>query len=62
VIIDDLNFACIGSFPSEDNPPLPIDSDAMEARKIPAQRLEAVTGRRPKVLEIPGRIEHVELL
>src|SRR5262245_49896290 len=47
--------------PREDDAPLVVDSDAVEARQTTLQRLQAVSGRAVQVREVARIFQHVEL-
>jgi hypothetical protein len=62
VVVDNLDFKCVSSVPSEADTPLLIDSDAVLAGSITGKSLKAVCRRNPKVDEVPCMIEHGELV
>ena len=47
--------------PSEDNAPLVVDADGVEASQIPAQGLEPVAGRHAEIGELSGAVHLDEL-
>ena len=61
VIIDDLDFCRSRVCPDEANPPLVVDPYAPLAFAVAAQSLKPVAGRRARVLQFTGGVQHVEL-
>ena len=60
VQIDALCFTS-AAVPFEDQPPLLVDADRMEARKIAAQLLEMIAGRHTQILIGRRIVNHLEL-
>jgi hypothetical protein len=52
MVIDDLDVDGASFLPTEADPPLIIDSYAVLARTVAAQRFEAVTRRNAQILEV----------
>jgi hypothetical protein len=61
VIVNDLDVMCVTLLPSEDDPPLVIDPDAVFATTLSFERLKSVPGRRSEVTQFVGRVEKIEL-
>ena len=51
MVIDDLNVVCVAIPPSEADPPLIVDPDAVLALAISLERFKPITGRRPKIVK-----------
>jgi hypothetical protein len=45
MVIDNLNVICVSACPTETNPPLVVDSDAVLAGSIASKRFQAIAGR-----------------
>ncbi len=61
MVVDDLYAIGMAIPPLETDPPLLVDSNAVPTVPIPLQRLKAVAGRNPQILDGTGVIEHSEL-
>ena len=61
VVVDDSYVVRVALGPAEEDSPLVVDSDAVEAAPLPPERLEPVARRRAKIVDGTSRIEHVEL-
>jgi hypothetical protein len=61
VVVDDLDFVRVLALPSEADPPLIVDPDAVSACSLPAEPFETIARRHPQVRECHGRIEHPKL-
>jgi len=61
VVVADVDVARTGARPAEDDPPLIVDPDAMEAGQIASQGLEPVARRRREIAQGACVVEHVEL-
>jgi len=62
MIVEDPDITHFGGAPPEDDAPLGIDPDAMEALELSPHGLEAIPRRRSKVPQLPGGVKHVKLL
>jgi hypothetical protein len=61
VVIHDLYIMGVAAPPSETDPPLVVDPDAVLPLPISPQPLESVPGRDPQVVQPLGGIKHPEL-
>lgn len=61
MVIDDGDFGGTGVGPSEDDAPLVIDADGVEAREAALEGFEAIAGRDGHVGEFPRLVELDEL-
>jgi hypothetical protein len=61
VIVNDLDLVRIAILPTEADSPLVIDADAVLARAITAELLEAIPRRHPEILQLLGGINHDQL-
>ena len=48
--------------PAEHNPPLIIDSDAVESTQVPTKCMKTITRRRSQVIDVVGSIDDIELV
>jgi hypothetical protein len=55
VVVDDLDVVRVTLRPAQADPPLVVDPDAVLARAVPAQGLEAVARRRLEVADRSGK-------
>ena len=62
MVIGDLNFAGVCSFPLEDNAPLFVDADRMESGELTFQKLQMVAWGLAKVFERDGFIDGNEFV
>jgi len=62
MVVGDFHFGGAGFFPAEDDSPLAVDADGMEAIKITAQGLKAVPGRVAEVIQRFGFMDGNELV
>ena len=60
MVVDDSHLMLRAIFPSENNSPLLIDTNAPEACQIPLQLFKSVAGRNPEILNDSGLIDHSE--
>jgi hypothetical protein len=58
---DKRSLLAMAAIPSEDQPPLIVDTDCMKAREVAAQLLEVVAGRSAHILVGGGIVDHLEL-
>jgi hypothetical protein len=61
VIVNDLDVVGVTASPSETDPPLIVDADAVLALPITSQSFQAVPRRNTQVVQALGRIKHAEL-
>jgi hypothetical protein len=61
VVINDLDFISVAVFPPKADAPLIVDANAMLARAIAFELLEAIAGRNPEVIEPFRRVDRDEL-
>ena len=61
VVVDELDALRASVSPDEDESPLVVDSDAVEALKVSSESLEPVSWRRAQIEELVGCVDHVEL-
>jgi hypothetical protein len=60
VVVDDFDVMSIIADPTEADPPLIVDADAVLAAALPFQRLEPVTRREAQEGEFDGRIDQLQ--
>jgi hypothetical protein len=61
MIVNDLDVPRTVVSPTEADPPLVIDSDAVLAASITAELLQAIAREHAKVIEVLGAVEHLQL-
>lgn len=61
MIVDNLRVVCVAVGEAETEPPLRVDSDAVEAFAVALERLESISGRRPEETQCRGDIKLREL-
>jgi hypothetical protein len=61
VVVGDFDVEFQAVFPSENNPPLLVDSDAPVTGQIPLKLFEAISRWNEKILHNPRLIDHAEL-
>lgn len=61
MIVDDRNVICVAIAPSENQSPLPIDTNRMKSGQAPRESLKVIARRAPELIELNGRVEHVQL-
>jgi hypothetical protein len=61
MIVDNLHTNCVRLDPTEANPPLLVDANAVLAPSISGQGLETIPRNRPKVRERRSRVDLVQL-
>lgn len=61
MIVDNRNVIGIAIAPSENQSPLPIDSNRVEAVQIPHQRLQVIARWTLELIELNRRVENVQL-
>jgi hypothetical protein len=62
VVVGDFRFKGITVFPSETDPPLIVDPDAVLTLPISGELLEAIPGWNSQVAQRIGRVKYEELL
>jgi hypothetical protein len=62
MVIGDFHFGGAACFPTEDDAPLLVDADGMEAVQVPAERFKAVSWRITEVIEGFGFMDGDELV
>ena len=60
MIVNDLDFVRISPDPSEADPPLVIDPDAVLVRSIAGELLQSIGRWRAQIFQINGRVELTE--
>jgi hypothetical protein len=60
VVIHDLNIISISRAPTETDPPLLVDSDAVLTFSVSFESFQSISRRYPEVVEDRGCIEHPE--
>jgi hypothetical protein len=60
VVVDYLNVDRTRFGPSEADPVLVVDPDAVQASTVSAERLEAIAGWHPQVVQALGLVERIE--
>lgn len=61
MVVNEFDTVRVTLCPPEADPPLIVDADTVLPGSIPAELLEAVSGRRAQVIEGLGRIENDQL-
>jgi hypothetical protein len=61
VVVHDFDVVGVAAPPSEADPPLVVDPDAVLPLPIAAQSLKPVTGRDPQVVQAVRSVQHPEL-
>lgn len=61
MVIDELYVLSLVFGPAKEEPPLIVDSDAVESVPIAPKELQPVAGRRPKVEKCMSGVQEVEL-
>ena len=61
MVIDDLNVVLQTLFPSENDPPLLIDTNAPKLLQVAAQLLKSIVGRNSEILYDSSLIDHPQL-
>jgi hypothetical protein len=61
VVVDDLHILCTCIGPTEADPPLLVDSDAVLAFPVSFQLLQTVAGWDPEVIQVLGSVEKQQL-
>ena len=61
MVIDDLNSVFQAIFPSKNDPPLLVDSNAPESRHLSLHLFESISGRNLKIFNDSSLIEHPQL-
>jgi len=61
VVVNDLNVPRIATLPSETDPPLVVDPNAVLARAVTVQPFQAVARRYTEVVQLHRSIQHPEL-
>src|SRR5699024_2005302 len=61
VVVDEFDIVRTSLSPNEADPPLRVHPDAVLPASIASQLLETVAGRDPKILDVLGRMDQLEL-
>jgi len=61
MVVHDAHMVSRAIFPLEDNSPLAVNSNAVTAAQVAAQRFEPVPGGRPQVLNGMRVMDHIQL-
>ena len=61
MVIGDLDAIGVAVTPSETDPPLIVDSNAVLPSTIAFQAFQPVSGRYPEIIEVPGIVQHSQL-
>ena len=60
MVVDEADIVRVVFDPAKDDAPLVIDPDAVKTTPVAEKRLKPVTRRRAKVVDTPGRVDHIE--
>jgi len=61
MIVNDFDIVRVSRSPAETDPPLRVNPDAVLARPIAPELLQAIARRKAQVVEARGRFEHPQL-